>query len=160
MFWSGVDNSLEKCWTETDARTYTHILYLDVPAETIQQQAQDDTTRSIDSPRYTGSKDHLQAWKDEEKTELRRHCYANNILFSVVRGGDDKRDQQVLQLIQDFEIHDETHNKSCALQKVDDIMSNNANKPQTMLVIDADKTLTPIDTGEKFWNTATPGNDH
>lgn len=80
MFWKAGEEEGEMVYTSKDLQTYTHILYLDVPADVIEQRRRDDTERS----RPPVSIGHLTRWQQTEKDRLRVLCRDNSILFSVL----------------------------------------------------------------------------
>lgn len=80
MFWHEEGTVGETVLTSTDLDIFTHILYLDVPADDLERQTVEDKERS----RQHISTAHVRIWQQEEKTQLRRLCRANHILFSVV----------------------------------------------------------------------------
>ena len=50
MFWSEGEEAGTKVCTEADLKTYTHILYLDIDAEVVEQRRRDDTSGRNRSP--------------------------------------------------------------------------------------------------------------
>lgn len=54
-------------------------------------------------------------------------------------------------LAHDFRLHTEEFNMACAKSKLDKAITAQANRLETMLVIDGDKTLAADDTGVLFW---------
>ena len=80
MFWSEEQEAGRPVYTQNDLNTYTHILYLDVPAEIIIQHRMNDTGRSRPSISIT----HLRKWQEAEKIQLRRLCLDHGILFSLL----------------------------------------------------------------------------
>jgi hypothetical protein len=59
----------------------------------------------------------------------------------------------ILKLIRDLVWHDEIYNYAKAKCKVDEIMAYMDGPTETMLVLDADQTLTADDTGKLFWES-------
>jgi hypothetical protein len=80
MFWPEEEEDGWLVYTQNDLDTFTHILYLDVPAEVVAQRHLDDTERSRPSTSVT----HLRKWQQAEKAQLRRVCRHYGILFSLV----------------------------------------------------------------------------
>jgi hypothetical protein len=80
MFWPEEEEDGWPVYTQNDLDTFTHILYLDVPAEVIAERRLDDKERSRPSTSVT----HLGKWQQAEKTQLRRLCPHHGILFSLV----------------------------------------------------------------------------
>lgn len=146
MFWKDGEEEGDMVYTSSDLNTYTHILYLDVPADVIEQRRRDDTERS----RPSVTTDHLMRWQQTEKDRLRVLCRENSILFSVLGPHQSSLDT-ISALLRDFHRHTEEHNLSCAEAKLDEIMSLRKDRLETVLVVDADRTLAPVDTGALFW---------
>ena len=145
MFWPEELRPGELAWTEKDAEIFTHILYLDVPAEEIVQRCQLDTGRG----RRAFSSNHIYKWQQEEQIQLRHICRQHDILFALVSSTSTLLDKVSL-LLQNFRIHTESYNLFQAESELDELIE--AQKQlKTVLVIDADKTLAAEDSGEIFW---------
>ena len=142
MFWPEGERTGKVVCTQSDWDTYTHILYLDFPAEDIAQRRSGDKERH----RPAMSVDHLKKWQEEEKTELRKFCYKHGILFSIWAQHSELPDKVSI-LLHDFRHHDEEHNLSLAKRKLDEIVALGQGKVETMLVMDADRTLAAQDSG-------------
>lgn len=54
-------------------------------------------------------------------------------------------------LIRDFQRHSENYNSKLAKVKLDEAIGSLLNRPETILVLDADKTIAAEDTGKLFW---------
>lgn len=146
MFWKEEYETGQTVWTENDRNAYTHILYLDVPVDTIEQRRRNDTSRS----RPQASAAHLLKWQQAEKTQLQELCREHDILFSVLTSTASVK-SRVLELLLDFSVHSKDHNEILVQKKVDATMASYKNPPETILVIDGDKTLAAQDTGKLFW---------
>lgn len=146
MFWPEEDKAGSPVYTLHDLKTYTHILYLDVPAEVVAQRRLNDTKRS----RPSTSIAHLHKWQQVEKTRLRRLCRENGILFSLLFPHSALLNK-VLTLLGDFRLHTENYNLSQAENRLDEVFSADQGKLETVLVIDADRTLAAEDTGMLYW---------
>ncbi|KAI3324908.1 uracil phosphoribosyltransferase-domain-containing protein [Xylariaceae sp. AK1471] len=131
MFWPEGEDMGQTVYTPQDLVTYTHILYLDVAAELIAQRRQHDAERT----RSSTSIHHLRKWQDAEKTQQ----------ATLV--------DRASTLLRDFGHHTEASNLSRAESRLDEVLAIDE-KLQTMLVLDADRTLAPEDTGELFWTTS------
>lgn len=156
MFWPEEDVYGESVCTEDDLDTYTHILYLDVPAEAVAQRCQDDSDRS----RPLLSSTHLERWQQTEKDKLRDLCLQHSILFAIIPG-DATVDRRIASLIRNFKTHDEEYNLKLVMETLDDTLAVSGNQLETMLVMDGDKTLAAQDTGKLFWemiSTSIPDN--
>ncbi|KAI1484638.1 uracil phosphoribosyltransferase-domain-containing protein [Biscogniauxia mediterranea] len=145
MFWSEGQDVGQPVYTQKDLETYTHIIYLDIPAPDVWKQRHNDTNRS----RPSLSIEHLEKWQTEEKDQIRRLCYENKILFSVVSPPFIGR---VPTLLRDFCNHTKQRNTDLAKCRLDDLLSNHISSLETILVIDGDKTLSAEDTGSLFWS--------
>lgn len=146
MFWPEEEEAGRPVYTENDQEKFTHILYLDVPAEVVAQRRLDDTERSRPSTSVT----HLRKWQHEEKTQLRRLCRHCGILFSLVSPHPTLLNK-VSTLLHDFRHHTEKYNLSHAESRLDEALFPGQGQLETVLVIDADRTLASEDTGTLFW---------
>lgn len=149
MFWSEGEEDGKLVHTQNDMDTFTHILYLNVPAELIVQRRLEDTERS----RPLVSSVHVWKWQQVEKAELRRLCREHNILFSLVSPSESSPTMlsKVATLLRDFREHTEEHNLSQVKNRLDDIIATGKGQLETVLVMDADRTLAAEDTGVLFW---------
>jgi uracil phosphoribosyltransferase/phosphoserine phosphatase/adenylate kinase len=145
MFWDAQNEITKAAYTEHDLQTYTHILYLDVPPDVVFQRRCNDQKKD----RPVISQDHLRRWQDDEKTELRKICRNRCILLMCLNGETMRR--RGPEILADFAIHSEHYNLSRAEQRMDDIVQVRHGRRETVLVFDADRTLTPNDTGMDFW---------
>ena len=150
MFWSEEQEAGCPVHTQNDLAVFTHIIYLDIPADVVAQRRLDDTERS----RPSASANHLRKWQQEEKTQLRGLCRLHGILFSLVSPSPmltllDK----VSILLRDFRRQNEEYNLSQAKCRLDDAIVPSQGHLETMLVMDADRTLAAEDTGALFWES-------
>lgn len=146
MFWPEEDEAEWQVYTQNDLDTFTHILYLDVPAEVVAQRRLNDVKRS----RPPTSATHLSKWQQAEKTELRRLCYDHGILFSLVSPHPWMLNK-VSMLLHDFRHHTEEYNLCQAESRLNEVFAATEGRLRTTLVMDADRTLAPQDTGTLFW---------
>ena len=146
MFWSEEQEAGWPVYTQNDLRVFTHILYLDVPAEDVVRHRLDDTERS----RPYASASHLRKWQQEEKTQLRELCRRHGILFSLV-SPDPTLLKKVSILLHHFRNLTERSNLYEIERRLDDAVVANQGQLETMLVMDADRTLAAEDTGALFW---------
>ncbi|KAK6214832.1 uracil phosphoribosyltransferase [Colletotrichum tabaci] len=135
-------------YTQGDLLVYTHILYLDVPADVVVSRSQGDTSRS----RHPLSVDHIRKWQDAEKVQLRHLCLENGILFGLVSSAPSLLDR-ILPLLQDIHHHSEKENLSRVRSRLDEMVltMQRENKLETVVVLDGDRTLCASDTGTMFW---------
>lgn len=80
MFWNEDDEAGHVVCTENDLKTFTHIVYLDVPVAVISQRRGEDTERS----RSAASVEHLRKWKQTDKEDLRHLSRQYYFLFIPV----------------------------------------------------------------------------
>jgi uracil phosphoribosyltransferase/phosphoserine phosphatase len=146
MFWTEDEEAGLLVYTQSDLDMFTHILYLDVPAEVVAQRHLDDTERSRPSTSVT----HLRKWQQAEKAQLRRLCRHHGILFSLVSPHPTLLNK-VLTLLRDFWHHTEKYNLSHAESTLDEALVAGQGQMETVLVMDADRTLAAEDTGALFW---------
>ncbi|KAM0126309.1 hypothetical protein ACHAO1_010121 [Botrytis cinerea] len=147
MFWPEEEEAGRPVYTQNGLKTFTHVLYLDIPAQIVLQRLQGDMTRN----RPSASLSHLSKWQEEEMTQLRNLCRNNGILFSLVLHQPTLLDK-VLMLLRDFQYHTEDHNLSRAESFLDESVVAGKIELETVLVIEADQTLATIDTGSLFWD--------
>lgn len=147
MFWSEEKEAVLSVCTRDDLSTYTHILYLDVPVETIAQRRSNDTKRGRDPISVTN----LCKWQEEEKTQLRDICRHYRILFSLISPHSEML-TRVSKLLHDFRYHTEEYNLSQAKVRLDEAVMAGQGQLESVLVMDADKTLAIEDTGTLFWD--------
>ena len=145
MFWPEEEEAGQPVYTRSDLDVFTHIFYLDIPAELVAQRRLDDMARN----RPSVSVDHLRKWQQAEKTELRRLCLHHGILFSLVPHP--ALPSKVSTLLRDFRQHTEEYNLSRAESRLDEALAAGQGQLETVLVMDADRTLASEDTGALFW---------
>ncbi|CAJ2507206.1 Uu.00g083920.m01.CDS01 [Anthostomella pinea] len=159
MLWGEGNAKGEVVCTKADLEIFTHILYLDRDPRTVFVQRKGDKSRA----RPEVSAQLLEEWQNREKNDLRKLCRAYGILFATVghvawnarmaEWFHDMWDARIEELLNDFCIHNETHNTKCTEQALDVIFPVWDNrKLDTVLVIDADGTLAAEDTGAIFWS--------
>jgi len=146
MFWPEEEEAGQPVYTQADLHTFTHILYLDVPAELVAQRVLDDTERSRALP----SINHLRKWQQAEQAQLRRLCRYHGILFSLVFPHPTLLNK-VSVLLRDFQHHTEEYNLTRAENRMDEVLVAGKGQLETVLVMDADRTLAAKDTGPLFW---------
>ncbi|EWC47687.1 hypothetical protein DRE_02887 [Drechslerella stenobrocha 248] len=146
MFWPEETEPGVPVYTESDLLTFTHILYLDVPTDIIRQRCRNDRERS----RPVLSLDHLHKWQEAEKTQLRHLCRQHGILFSRIPPSPSLLNN-VSAFLLDFQCGTEESNLSNVMSKLDQIFGSSKELLDTVLVLDADRTLTALDSGKLFW---------
>ncbi|GAB1313714.1 hypothetical protein MFIFM68171_03924 [Madurella fahalii] len=152
MFWPEEDEAGHAVYTQADLDTYTHIIYLDTAPDVIAERRRTDSRA-----RPPASVGHLRRWQHAEKTELRRLCRDNGILFACLSDPATMLDRAAALLL-DFRHHNEQRNLACVLDRLDECLAAAAaahrspGRLQTALVLDADRTLAAQDTGTLFWS--------
>jgi uracil phosphoribosyltransferase/adenylate kinase len=146
MFWSEDKEAGQLVCTRNDLDTFTHILYLDVPAEIVAQRRLSDAERCRPSTPVA----HLRRWQQAEKAQLRHLCRNHHILFALVSPRP-KLLNKVLTLLRDFRLHTEKYNLYHAENRLDEALVTGQGQLETVLVMDADRTLAAEDTGTLFW---------
>ena len=146
MFWAESEETGCRVYTQNDLETFTHIIYLDFPADVIAKHRLNDAERI----RPSVSVPHLRKWQQAEKEELRDLCRSHGILFSPL-SSHPRLLNKASALLKDFRLHTETHNLSCAERTMEEAFGADLSQLETMLVMDADRTLAAEDTGALFW---------
>lgn len=150
-FMFGCEGHYKAVYTPNDMATYTHIIYLNMPAKTLHEQRQKDTNRKR---QYLPMQD-LEAWKRTELDELSRLCQEHGILFSRLAEQPDNQLLTALRLIQFSHRVRTVPNMARVDARVSEILFGQ-NNLQTMVVVDADKTISTEDTGKTFWDVQAP----
>ncbi|KAJ5910479.1 hypothetical protein N7504_005122 [Penicillium tannophilum] len=150
MLWTEGEKTYQLICTQADFDAYTHIVYLEVPAGIIAEHRRND-----ERSRPVASVPHLAQWQEAEKTYLRHVCRLHNILFTTVKPHHFLH-EQLSALLGDFHRHTEELNTKLAEDQIDKMLDTDSETPETVLVLDADGTLSPYDSGALFWHLA-PG---
>ncbi|RAL15890.1 uracil phosphoribosyltransferase [Aspergillus homomorphus CBS 101889] len=140
----------EAVYTESDLEIFSHILYLDEPADVVWMRRQHDTRKKRQELSVNG----IFRWLEAEKSCLRQLCYNNSILFVLVSAS---LVDEIARLLVDFHKHNETHNLNRVIESLDAALGYcRDHQPNTFLVLDGDKTLAAGDTGDILWRTHLP----
>jgi adenylate kinase len=150
LFWGSAKNTrsviagIDKDW-ETDS----HIIYLNTDPDLVARQIGTDTKRD----RSVTAVEELRQWQDEERNALRKICHSHGILFTTLASNASSANSvttlKLKTLLKDFTQHTENLN----LLAIDDALNHALGAQNTLekvLVLDADKTLAPHDTGAMF----------
>ena len=148
MFWPEEKQVGRPACTDRDLKVFTHILYLDVSAEIVAEHRHYDPKKI----RPPASVHHLRNWQREEKIQLTNLCPQHGILLSLMtpRQGEMTLCDRVSKLLLDFKSHNENYNLLKAKIRLDEFVARQG-QLKTVLVMDADRTLAPEDTGVLFW---------
>lgn len=152
LFWEHPDDHPQNVGTEADWEAYTHIVYLQVDAKVIQERGTEDKTKDRGMVPTT----HLRRWQAQERDDLRGICNEKGILFATVTecaGAPEKQTYNQLSDLLSSLLHD---NKQTNFHKIDHALERiieleSREEIDTVLVLDADKTLAPQDTRSLFW---------
>lgn len=145
-FKSTDQNDSQAVFSNSDASTYTHIIYLDVAPARIAHQCRNDGMRDRDLLTIQS----LENWQRFEMNTLEDLCRKHNIVFtkmSALESG--LLPPTVAQVLKDYHRHEEEQNLNTVLQKVCDIVKDHPPR-KTYLVLDADRTLNARDTSSLF----------
>ncbi|KAM3520368.1 hypothetical protein MY4038_009448 [Beauveria bassiana] len=148
MFWPEDEMEGNVVATASDFRVYTHIIYFDVTVPAILERRLSDTHRQ----RPPVSAAHLQQWQRAEIDQLRHLCRQHCILFSTVPQHYDPL-PFILKLVRHFERTNASCNLALVTTKVKAALVGEE-RAETVLVVDADKTLAGEDAGSMFWQAA------
>jgi uracil phosphoribosyltransferase/adenylate kinase/phosphoserine phosphatase len=148
MFWSEDEEVGRSVCTQNDLETFTHLIYLDIDVSIISQRRLNDQERQ----RPLASIAHLHRWQEAEKSRLRDLCGGHNILFTLL-SLHSKTPDKVVALVKDFGLHNEGYNLSQTESALDKavMVGQRRSQLETVLVLDADRTLAAEDTGALFW---------
>jgi hypothetical protein len=138
-----VEESPYLIWTNTDANTFTHILYLNtVPSEIFNCRL-----KKLGGSQFMPLA-RINQWQEIERRHLRDICRKNGILLAILNYSPTLVDRTHT-LVRDFSIHKEEMNLARIKWQLKS--RKEFERHSTVLVIEADKTLTPLDTTELFW---------
>lgn len=137
---------LHEVCTKTDLKSYTHIVYLEVPADEILKRRNEDENK--ERPPITALE--INVWQRWENLRLQKLCFENKILFYNFNTKFHGDTGAVTIMIRDFVQRSEEYNMALALRYADCLVQHHPNA----LVLDADKSLAPQDTGAMFWSHA------
>ncbi|KAL5925358.1 hypothetical protein ACKVV7_003430 [Pyricularia oryzae] len=141
-----LDGGLQEVYTEADLETFTHIVYLKVPAEDICKQCAADMQRK----RASFPVEEVNRWQDVEVERLFHLCLDRGIVFATVSGGKETTVQRVADLCSFWNLS-EQQNSDLAVSMASRMFSTTQlERCSNILVFDADRTLAPQDSGTLF----------
>ncbi|CZT50909.1 related to 2-3-cyclic-nucleotide 3-phosphodiesterase [Rhynchosporium secalis] len=154
MFWKsqyGLDDDDESggeqvVWTSGDAECFTDMMYLSVQSQIVVEQCENDKTRK----RLSLTRFELELWMAAERRELEKECGECGIGFALI-GRDEL--QVVADMLKEMRKRPELLNLARTKKALDSIMAERDARLETMIVLDADRTLCAVDTGNLFWET-------
>ncbi|ATY65610.1 uracil phosphoribosyltransferase [Cordyceps militaris] len=148
MFWPEGEAAGDVVITARDLGIYTHIIYLKVPVDAIRQRRLGDTHRH----RQPVSTAHLEQWQSAEIDQLHGLCRQHCILFTTIPPHSEPF-PFALKLVRHFEQTNARRNLALVMSKVK-VALEGEERAETVLVVDADKTLAGDDAGSMFWQAA------
>jgi hypothetical protein len=110
----------------------------------------DRRLKDAERSRGSASVNHLRQWQMAERDDLRELCHKHGVLFVELTLETTLRAQVSLLLAHVWQ-HDAQFNLSAAERILDQIVSKGDGQLNKMLVLDADRTLAPVDTGTLYW---------
>lgn len=147
MFWLEEHPAGTRVDTAGDWAAYTHLLYLDNPAESVVQRLNEDVERL----RVPVSVEHVRRWQEVEKDQLRQTCLRHGILFLPISTEGPDAIYRVSYILDDFQTLTQDTNLFRAKSRMEEIIVRNRGQLETMLVVDGDRTVAAEDTGALFW---------
>lgn len=143
------------CYSVTpvaDLKAHTHILYMEMPFKSYSGY-QGGILQNVE---VQANLKRWHGWQKGEICYLRHFCQENDITFTVLTphlGTGPK----ISRLIQDFRVLNEWDNRKCAEEQLMRIMSTpRAKTVETVLLFDADGTLSPQDSEQLIWRQVPP----
>ncbi|CAI6342424.1 unnamed protein product [Periconia digitata] len=146
--------------TDADWGVYTHIIYVRGDPASIKERRDKDQIKD----RTKLTEEHLRIWQEREIKELRNTCRERNILFAVVEEDPNGTPifDRVVSLLTVFTKDYHQYYTIRALMKsdpypvetvLDRVVSDISVRGNfgTHILLDADRTLAPQDTGKLFW---------
>lgn len=150
MFWSEEQVIGQPVYTLNDFGVFTHIIYLNTPPELVSHRRLDDKPRD----RHSASIEHLKKWQEAEIVGLRHLCPQHGILFHVLTHPASLCSKALAAVAHFCQTNIAYSNHNNIVDRVENLIAGVENDQlETALVLDADKTLTPMDTGVLFWQT-------
>ncbi|KAJ3457250.1 hypothetical protein MRS44_014391 [Fusarium solani] len=150
MFWSEEQVIGQPVYTLNDFSVFTHIIYLNTPPELVSHRRLDDKPRD----RHSASIEHLKKWQEAEIVGLRHLCPQHGILFHVLTHPASLCSKALAAVAHFCQTNIAYSNHNNIVDRVENLIAGVENDQlETALVLDADKTLTPMDTGVLFWQT-------
>ncbi|KAJ4384900.1 hypothetical protein N0V86_000504 [Didymella sp. IMI 355093] len=151
LFWGDETRPPHNVGIDADSETYTHIVYLQVDPTKLHIRRKNDKTRD----RGAASTEHLKKWQALERISLRDVCYKRGIVFTTIAelaaSPDTHVSNQFMDLLMNFLLNNEESNLAEVDIALDNVVAQDVDDTDTMLVLDADKTLAAEDTGSLFW---------
>ncbi|KAL8365380.1 hypothetical protein RB595_004265 [Gaeumannomyces hyphopodioides] len=149
---------LQSVHTPADWESYTHIIYVTVPPETIAARRERDAART----RAPLGADALGEWQEAEKKELRRLCREHGVVFTVVDGQLADLAGRVRVLLEFIRRSERTLGVTRATGptgrhpciRYEEVIPGLYKSHVRVLAFDADRTLSAQDTGGMFWEMA------
>ncbi|KAH6621797.1 uracil phosphoribosyltransferase-domain-containing protein [Boeremia exigua] len=151
LLWESEAEEPRNIGTDADWKAYTHIVYFQVDPQVLQFRRNNDNSRE----RNPVSVKHLTEWQARERAALRKVCYEKRISFTTIteHAGMSKKKipGRVHALLTNILNSSEEGNLAAVDAELESDISLHGHDLETMLVLDADKTLAAQDAGALFW---------
>ena len=129
------------------------MIYLNVAPEVVAQRIEDDRSRT----RIVTSVPELTEWQAQERNGLRAECWKHHVVFTTINENLETPASRALErlkcMLKDFQRHNEDVNDKTVFEVLEREVENHSSW-EKVLLIDADKTLSPCDTGKMFWQAS------
>ncbi|WAO94754.1 Hypothetical protein NCS54_01235200 [Fusarium falciforme] len=148
MFWPEEQATGHPVYVLSDLDVFTHIIYLNTPAECILQR------RSVDKLKYQPAVavEHLRKWQEDELNRPRLVCSQSDILLHVLTDPESMCEKATLVIEYLCFITPGRVNDQAVIEELNNMCHYSGGEQlETALVLDADKTLTSVDTDFLFW---------
>lgn len=163
MLWDEGTGKPIRIDTPSDWEVYTHILYIKVDSTIVAERRKGDNKRN----RCNISPENLSKWIEEESSTLYNICISRGILFSILSRPQEQLMNYLLAIQDDQEecnltrlearldsaIKETNHLKASISKDQGSKAAQEGDKyPKTVLLFDADRTISPADTGKIFFS--------
>ncbi|KAJ5370947.1 uncharacterized protein N7496_007039 [Penicillium cataractarum] len=145
------DNQCVSLAPSADVKAHTHILYLELPFAQYSHNSEHSLEKSSQDEVEQAKLKDWDCWQKRDISYLRRFCHRYDITFTVLTphlGTVPK----VSSLIKDLQVFSQAHNRRAAKEQLMRIMETpRAEFVETVLLFDADGTLSPQDSEYLLW---------
>ncbi|KAL2671299.1 hypothetical protein Neosp_013879 [[Neocosmospora] mangrovei] len=148
MHWPEEQAVGQPVYSVDDFRVFTHIIYLNTPAEYIFQRQSQDERRA----QPLVSVEHLRKWQEAEITGLRHICFQSGILFHVLTNQATlyPTAEDVVAYLRDTRTQE--CNDCLVIERLDEFYFDcGGEELETALVLDADNTFASSDMNSLLW---------
>lgn len=145
------DNECVSLTPAADVKAHTHILYLELPFAKYSHMLEHSSADSSQDEAEQAKLKHWDCWQKRDISYLRRFCHRYEVTFTVLTphlGTVPK----VSSLVKDLQVFSQAHNRRSAKEQLMHIMETpRAEFVETVLLFDADGTLSPQDSEYLLW---------